>query len=98
MKRGTEKYRGKLPLICFNCDDIGNFINKCPYKKKKRNGKDYSNRKQIYKGKRTKKKISKKRFCTKVDNTSSDKDEVSEIDTKRVIFMEVEDSDEVTKE
>ena len=23
-------YRGKLPLICFNCDGIGHFSNKCP--------------------------------------------------------------------
>ena len=27
-----DKYRGKIPLICFNCDGIGHFSNKCPHK------------------------------------------------------------------
>jgi hypothetical protein len=35
LKRGTKKYKGMLPLKCFNCDGVGNFSNKCPYKKKK---------------------------------------------------------------
>jgi hypothetical protein len=35
LKRGTEKYKGMLPLKCFNCDGVGHFANKCPYKKKK---------------------------------------------------------------
>jgi hypothetical protein len=94
LKKGTDdRYRGKLPLICFNCDGIGHFANKCPHKKKKRNEEDDSNRKQIYKGKRTKKKVFKKSLCTKEDNSSSDEDEVSESETERVLFMEVEDSD-----
>jgi hypothetical protein len=37
LKPGTDKYKGKIPLICFNCDGVGHFANKCPYKKKKRN-------------------------------------------------------------
>jgi hypothetical protein len=78
-------------LICFNCDGIGHFANKCPHKKNKRNEEDDSNRKQTYKGKRTKNNFFKKIFCTKEDNTSSDEDEVSESDTERVLFMEVED-------
>jgi hypothetical protein len=81
-------------LICFNCDGIGHFANKCPHKKKKRNGEDDSNRKKIYKGKRTKNKFFKKSFCTKEDNTLSDEDEVSESDTERVLFMEIEYYDE----
>jgi hypothetical protein len=63
LKKGTNgKYRGKLPLICFNCDGIGHFTNKCPHKKNKRNEEDDSNRKQIYKGKRTKNKNSQENF------------------------------------
>jgi hypothetical protein len=40
-----------------------------------------SNNKQIYKGKRTKKKFLTKIFFTKEDNNSSDEDGVSESDT-----------------
>jgi hypothetical protein len=65
-KRTDGRYRGKLPLICFNCDGIGHFANKCPYKKK-RNDEGYSKGKQTYKGKRTTKKVFKKGLCTKED-------------------------------
>jgi hypothetical protein len=33
LNKGTNsRYRGKLPLICFNSDGIGHFSNKCPHK------------------------------------------------------------------
>jgi hypothetical protein len=35
LKRGTDKYKGMLPLKCFNCDGIGHFSSKCPYAKNK---------------------------------------------------------------
>jgi hypothetical protein len=42
LNKGTNgRYRGKLPLICFNCDVIGHFANKSPHKKK-RNDEGYS--------------------------------------------------------
>jgi hypothetical protein len=86
------RYRGKLPLICFNCDGIGHFSNKCSHKKK-RNDEGYS------KGRRTTKKVFKKIFCTKEDISSSDEDEVSDSETGRVLFMVVEDSNkEYSKE
>jgi hypothetical protein len=66
MKKGTnDKYRGNLPLICFNCDVISHFANKCPHKKNKKNEEDDSNRKQIYKGKRTNLFFSRKSFAPK---------------------------------
>ena len=34
-KGSNGRYRGKLPLICFNCDGIGHFTNKCPHKRKR---------------------------------------------------------------
>jgi hypothetical protein len=95
MKRGTDKYKGMLPLKCFNCDGVGHFSNKCPYKKKKGNEEDDSKKKkQIQKGRRNKNNFFKKSLCTKEDSSSSDEDEVSDSDTERVLFMEIEDSDE----
>jgi hypothetical protein len=91
-KRIDGRYRGKIPLICFNCDGIGHFSNKFPHKKR-RNDEGDSERKQTYKGKRTTKKNFKKILCTKEDISSSYEDEVSDNETKRVIFMVVEGYD-----
>ena len=33
LERGTGKYKGKLPLKCFNYGRIGHFASKCPYSK-----------------------------------------------------------------
>jgi hypothetical protein len=93
LNKGTNgRYRGKLPLICFNCDGIGHFANKCPHKKN-RNDEFYSKGKHTYKGKRTTKKVFKKILYTKEDISSSDEDEVSDNETGRVLFMAVKDSD-----
>jgi hypothetical protein len=98
LNKGTnDRYRGKPPLICFNCDGIGHFSNKYPHKKN-RNDEGYSNRKQTYKGKRTTKKVFKKILCTKEDISSSDEYEVSDSKTERVIFMAIEDSDKEDSE
>jgi hypothetical protein len=98
LNKGTNsKYRGKLPLICFNCDGIGHFANKCPHKKK-RNDEGYSKGRQTYKGKITTKKVFKKNFFTKEDISSLDEDEVSDSETGRVLFMAVEDSDKEDSE
>ena len=67
------------------------FLKKYPHKKK-RNDEAYSNSKQTYKGKITTKKVFKKVLCTKEDIPSSDEDEVSDSETERDLFMEVEDS------
>jgi hypothetical protein len=93
LNKGTDgRYRGKLPLICFNCDGICHFSNKCPHKKK-RNDEGYSKIKQTYKGKRTTNKVFKKILCTKEDISSSDEDEANDSETKIVLFMAVEYSD-----
>jgi hypothetical protein len=92
LNKGTNgRYRGKLPLICFNCDGIGDFANKCPHNKK-RNDEGYSKDRQTYKGKRTTKKVFKKIFCTKEDISSSDEVEINDSETGRVLFMAVEES------
>jgi hypothetical protein len=93
LNKGTNGgYRGKLPLICFNCDGIGHFSKKCPHKKK-RNDEVYSKGKHTYKGKRTTKKYFKKILCIKEDISSSDEDEINDSETRRVLFMAVKDSD-----
>ena len=33
LEKGTSKYKGNLPLKCFNCGRIGNFSNKYSYPK-----------------------------------------------------------------
>ena len=82
LNKGTnDRYKGKFPLICFNCDGIGHFANKCPHKKNKRNDEDYSNRKQTCKDKITTKKVFKKILRTTEDISSSDEDEVSDSET-----------------
>ena len=80
LNKGTNiRYKGKLQLICFNCDGIGHFANKFPHKKKKRNDEDDSNSKQTYKRKRTKNKAFNKKLYTKEEISSLD--EVSDSET-----------------
>jgi hypothetical protein len=86
------RYICKLPLICFNCDGIGHFANKCPHNKKRKD-EGYSKGKHTYKGKRTTNKVFKKILCTKEDNSSSYEDEVSDSETGRVLFMATKDYD-----
>ena len=31
--RGKGKFKGKLPIICFNCNEIDHIAAKCPEKK-----------------------------------------------------------------
>ena len=33
LNKDTGKYKGKLPLKCFNCGRIGHFSHKCSYPK-----------------------------------------------------------------
>ena len=44
LRRGSGKYKGKLPLNFFYCGRIGNFSSKCPFNKHS-DGEEESNRK-----------------------------------------------------
>jgi len=34
LKKGSGKYKGKLPFKCFNCGKISHFASKCLHKKR----------------------------------------------------------------
>jgi hypothetical protein len=102
MKRGTEKYKGKLPFKCFNCGKVGLFVSKYPYtrcsysdeeevpmKEKKYQKRDKERNKGIF--------FLKKILCSKDDSFSSHEDDDSDNDSRRLIFMELYIQEETTK-
>jgi hypothetical protein len=80
LKRGTGKYKGILPLKCFNCGGIGNFYSKCPHKNKESDEEEDPIKKN-QKGRRNKNKFFKKSLYTQEDSLSSNEDEDSDNDT-----------------
>jgi hypothetical protein len=61
LKRGTDKYKGVIPLKCFNCDGVGHFDSKCPNKNKESDEEeDHKKKKKNQNNKRNKRKISRK--------------------------------------
>jgi hypothetical protein len=90
LKRGTKKYIGMLPFKFFNCDGVGHFASKFPYKNKENNEEDdFKKKKKIQKGRRNKNNFFKKIRCTKEDTSSSDEDEDNNSHTERVLFMSI---------
>jgi hypothetical protein len=105
LKKGVGKYKGKIPLICFNCGKIGHFANKCPHPKKEESDDEgtLKNQKKINTNKKKKFYMKKKTFFTQEDNSSS---EENEEDEPEILFMGIktqndthsEDEDEVNFE
>jgi hypothetical protein len=98
LKIGTDKYKGMLPLKCFNCDGIGHFVSKCPYAKNKGSDEEEDPKKKNKNKKGDKRrntnKFFKKIFYSKEDESSSDEDDDSDSDSQRVHFMTVDDDEE----
>ena len=42
--RGKGKFKGKLPIICFNCNEVGHIATRCTQKKDYREGNKHKNR------------------------------------------------------
>jgi len=80
MKRGTCKYKGKIPLVSFDCGEISHFAAKFPYKNKAfTKGK---------KGQRNFKNQGKKNFLSMEDSSSSEEEsDIGEENKERVLFM-----------
>jgi hypothetical protein len=94
LKKGSGKYKGKLPFKCFNYGKIGHFANKCPHKGKDQTCDDEEKHKHInfFKENNFKKKI----LCVNNDDDpSDDEDNDSSIEDKlnESILMAKEDYD-----
>jgi uncharacterized lipoprotein YehR (DUF1307 family) len=73
LKRGTDKYKGMLPLKYFDCNSIANFDSKCPYAKNKGSDEEedpkMKKKNQKRDKRRNKNKFFKKRFYSKEDKS-----------------------------
>jgi hypothetical protein len=70
LKKGSSKYKGKLPFKCFKCGKIGHFSFKCPHKRKDQTYDDEEKHKhkKVYKENNFK----KKSLCVNNDDDPSD--------------------------
>jgi hypothetical protein len=91
LKRGSGKYKGKLPFKFFNCGEVGHFVAKCPYAKIKNNNKEEDSSFKRYKKGNTENRRKfyrqRKNLYTNEDNNSSD-----DIDNemKEILFKALE--------
>jgi hypothetical protein len=87
LKKGSEKYKEKLPLKCFNRGKVGHFASKCPYiKQEESDDEETQNHKEPKKRKNGNKKKfykKKKNFYSKEDSSSSDMSE----DEETIFFL-----------
>jgi hypothetical protein len=94
LKKGSGKYKGKLPFKCFKCGKIGHFSNKFPHKRKDHTYDDAEKYKHINFFKENN--FKKKSLCVNNDDDpSDDEDNDSSIEYKlnEFILMAKEDYD-----
>ena len=83
MRIGKGKFKGKLPLICFDCGEVGHFVAKCPHK----NEVVTKGKKGLRKfNKQGKKKWFKKSFFSKEYISSSDEDNDNKEEINERVF------------
>jgi hypothetical protein len=86
LKKGSRKYKGKLPFKCFNCGNIGHFTNKFPHKRKDQTYDDEEKHK--HKNFFKENNFKKKSLCVNNDDDPSDDEEnESSIEDKINDFM-----------
>ncbi|XP_042483015.1 uncharacterized protein LOC122063362 [Macadamia integrifolia] len=106
LKKGRGKYKGKLPLKCFNCDGIGHFASKYPKNDKLSDSEDEDAQKSKFK-KEKKKFIPKRRNfkkksliskkCKPSSEESSEDYNESDDESSETLFMALGDREERKK-
>jgi hypothetical protein len=71
--KGKGKFKGKIPIICLNCNEVGHIATRCTQKKDYKEGNKYKNRRED--DKRDYKEKGKKCYIIKEDSDDND-DEV----------------------
>jgi hypothetical protein len=98
LKRGTEKYKGKLPLMFFNYGRFGHFSSKCIYAKNIDSDEEEAPKKEneYKKGEKNRniKKCFEKNLYSREESFSSDEDDDRDNESNNVIFMEFENDEE----
>jgi hypothetical protein len=99
LKRGIEKYKGKIPFKCFNYGKVGHFSFKCPYARHSNSDEEeYPMKEKKYKKRNKGIFLKKKSLYSKEDSFSFDEDDDSDNDSRRVIlFMSLETQEETTE-
>ena len=85
LKKGSGKYKGKIPFKCFNCGKINHFASKFPHKQKRQTSDDEEN--YTFKKYNKEAKYKKKSLCANNVDSSEETDTDSSYEDKMNNFM-----------
>ena len=89
LKRGIHKYKGKIPLKCFNCVIIEHFASKFPYPKQDNNNEREASKK-LKKGKTKNKKNFKEKMKILYTMKYSEDENISGGEETKILLMGIE--------